>query len=204
MSKTKGGYRVGSKKERTREHILEVSYRLFAKNGFNKVTMKDICEATNLSRGGLYSHFSSTRELFEAILEKINQKDEMNFQEEMERGVSATQILQNALVLMEDEMNHPEDSLSLAMYEYAGSVETDLMDHFNKIGEDKWTALIEYGITRGEFRNVNVCEIVNIILYAYQGVRMWSRIVTMTSETFESITSHIKNQLLKEENNNGI
>ena len=166
--------------------------------------MKDICEATNLSRGGLYSHFSSTRELFEAILEKINQKDEMNFQEEMERGVSATQILQNALVLMEDEMNHPEDSLSLAMYEYAGSVETDLMDHFNKIGEDKWTALIEYGITRGEFRNVNVCEIVNIILYAYQGVRMWSRIVTMTSETFESITSHIKNQLLKEENNNGI
>ena len=134
---------MGSKKERTREHILEVSYRLFAKNGFNKVTMKDICEATNLSRGGLYSHFSSTRELFEAILEKINQKDEMNFQEEMERGVSATQILKNALVLMEDEMSHPEDSLSLAMYEYAGSVETDLMDHFNKIGEDKWTALIE-------------------------------------------------------------
>ena len=33
---------------------------------------------------------------------------------------------------------------------------------------------------------------------------MWSRIVTMTSETFESITSHIKNQLLKEENDNGI
>ena len=195
---------MGSKKERTREYILEVSYRLFAKNGFNKVTMKDICEATNLSRGGLYSHFSSTRELFEAILEKINQKDEMNFQEEMERRVSATQILENALVLMEDEMNHPEDSLSLAMYEYAGSVDTDLMDHFNKIGEDKWTALIEYGIARGEFRNVNVSEIVNIILYAYQGVRMWSRIVTMTPETFESITSHIKKQLLKEENDNGI
>lgn len=195
---------MGSKKERTREHILEVSYRLFAKNGFNKVTMKDICEASNLSRGGLYSHFSSTRELFEAILEKINQKDEMNFQEEMERGVSATEILQNALILMEDEMNHPEDSLSLAMYEYAGSVETDLMDHFNKIGEDKWTALIEYGIAQGEFCNVNVSEIVNIILYAYQGVRMWSRIVTMTSETFESITSHIKKQLLKEENDNGI
>ena len=195
---------MGSKKERTREYILEVSYRLFAKNGFNKVTMKDICEATNLSRGGLYSHFSSTRELFEAILEKLNQKDEMNFQEEMERGISATEILKNALVLMEDEMNHPEDSLSLAMYEYAGSVETDLMDHFNKIGEYKWTALIEYGIARGEFRNVNVSEIVNIILYAYQGVRMWSRIVTMPPDTFESITLHIKKQLLKEENDNGI
>ncbi len=186
-----------SKKERTRELILEASYQLFAKYGFNKITMKDICEAANLSRGGLYSHFSSTKEVFEAILEKINQKDEMNFYEEIEQGVPATEILNNALVLMEDEMNHPEDSLSLAMYEYAGSVEADLMEHFNKIGEEKWTALVEYGIARSEFNSVNVKEIVNIILYAYQGVRMWSRIVTMTPETFESITSHIKKQLIK-------
>ena len=33
---------------------------------------------------------------------------------------------------------------------------------------------------------------------------MWSRIVTMTPETFEAITSHIKKQLLKEVNDNGI
>jgi AcrR family transcriptional regulator len=193
-----------SKKERTRELILEVSYRIFAKNGFNRVTMKDICEAANLSRGGLYSHFSSTKELFEVILEKINQKDEMNFNEEIERGVPATRILNNALELMEDEMNHPEDSLSLAMYEYAGSAETDIMEYFNKVGEQKWTALIEYGIACGEFNRVNVGEIVNIILYAYQGVRMWSCIITMTPETMKSITSHIKNQLIKEKIDDGI
>jgi AcrR family transcriptional regulator len=166
--------------------------------------MKDICEAANLSRGGLYSHFSSTKELFEVILEKINQKDEMNFNEEIERGVPATRILNNALVLMEDEMNHPEDSLSLAMYEYAGSVETDIMEYYNKVGEQKWTALIEYGIARGEFNTVDVGEIVNIILYAYQGVRMWSCIITMTPETMRSITSHIKNQLIKEKIDDGI
>ena len=200
----KGGYSVSSKKEKTRELILEVSYVLFAKNGFNSITMKDICEATNLSRGGLYSHFSSTRELFEAILEKINQKDEMNFREEIDRGVAATKILHNALNLIEEEMNHPEDSLSLAMYEYTGSVKSDIMEHFNKIGEEKWTALIEYGISRGEFNRVKVSEIVNIILYVYQGVRMWSRIVTMTPETIKSITSHIKKQLIKEIKNNGI
>ena len=89
-----------SKKERTRESILDTAYELFARDGFNKVTMKDICEATGMSRGGLYSHFGSTRELFEAILEKINQKDEMNFQKEIEDGMSATDILDRALVLM--------------------------------------------------------------------------------------------------------
>ena len=86
-----------SKKERTRESILETAYELFARDGFNKITMTDICEATGMSRGGLYSHFGSTRELFEAILEKINQKDEMNFQKEIEDGMAATDILDRAL-----------------------------------------------------------------------------------------------------------
>ncbi len=187
-----------SKKEKTRAYILEKSYELFAKNGFNSITMKDICIATGLSRGGLYSHFSCIKEVFEAILEKINQKGAMNFFEEMERGISATDILNNALILIKDEMYHPEDSLSLAMYEYAGSTGREIMDHFNLIGEEKWKALIEYGISRGEFNNVNIIENVNIILYVYQGVRMWSRIVTMKPETIESIILYIKKQLIKE------
>ena len=39
------------KKERTRQRILVKAYDLFAKKGFNAVTMKDVCEATELSRG---------------------------------------------------------------------------------------------------------------------------------------------------------
>ena len=50
----KGDMDMISKKERTREGILEASYELFARDGFNKITMKDICEATGMSRGGLY------------------------------------------------------------------------------------------------------------------------------------------------------
>ena len=195
---------MSSKKERTRELIIEASYSLFAKYGFNRITMKDVCEATGLSRGGLYSHFPGTKEIFEEILEKINQKGEMNFQKEIKEGKPATVILESALGLMEDEMQHPEDSLSLAMYEYAGTVDKSLMNHFNRIGEEKWTALIEYGISTGEFYAVNVEEIVNVSLYVYQGVRIWSRIVTMTPETFRSITSHIRRQLIKEERNHGI
>lgn len=193
-----GGDIVSGKKERTREMIISTSYGLFAKYGFNKITMKDVCEATGMSRGGLYSHFSSTKDLFEVILVQMNQKDEMDFYGEMEKEIPATEILDRALVLMRDEMEHSEDSLSLAMYEYAGAFTNDRMNHFNNIGEQKWTALVEYGMRRGEFRKVDVKEIVNVILYAYQGVRMWSCIVPMTSEVFDSIISHIRKQLVKE------
>ena len=54
------------------------------------------------------------------------------------------------LHLVKEEMNHPEDSLSLAMH-------------------------------------------------VYQGVRMWSCVVKMQPETIDSITSHIRKQLIKEE-----
>lgn len=160
--------------------------------------MKDICEATGMSMGGLYSHFGSTMEGFEAILEKINQKDEMNFQKEMESGVSAVDILDRTLMQMRDEMEHAEDSLSLAMYEYACTCSNDMMNHYNKVRVQKWSGLIVYGISRDEFNTVEIDEIVNVILYVYQGIRMWSRIVKMSPVVFDSITNYIRKQLVKE------
>lgn len=188
---------MSSKKERTRDMIVEVAYGLFAKDGFHKITMKDICEETGLSRGGLYSHFSGTKEIFETILEMINQKDAMNFEKEMAEDVPAPLILEQALELMEYEMLHSEDSLSLAMYEYSKTVQNGMMNQFNQIFEKKWTDLIEYGIRRGEFNDIPVKEMVDVIIYAYQGIRMWSRIVTLTPDTFKSITEHIRKQLLR-------
>lgn len=48
------------KGEKTKQDIREKAYQLFAEKGFKAVTMKDICELTGLSRGGLYRHYEST------------------------------------------------------------------------------------------------------------------------------------------------
>ncbi len=188
-----------TKGEKTRESILEASYGLFAKKGFKQVTMKDVCMAANMSRGGLYSHFSSTGRLFEALLGKITEESAMDFKEAIEKGRSATAILEGALSAMEDEIKHPEDSLSVAMYEYAETVDSKVMEHLNRISEEKWKKLIRYGIDRGEFRDVEIEGIVSMILYSYQGVRMWSRIIPMKSKTFRHIAQNIKEQLIKGE-----
>ena len=189
---------MATKGERTRESIINESYALFARKGFKQVTMKDVCEVTGMSRGGLYSHFSGTDKLFEAVLEKITEESAMDFQGEIEKGISAVKILEKALDLMEKEMKHPEESLSIAVYEYAETVKSDVMERLNRNAEEKWKRLIHYGIKQGEFRNVSVDQIVNVILYSYQGVRMWSRIIPMKPKTFRSITDNIRNQLIGE------
>ena len=188
---------MAGKSERTREKILESAYALFAKRGFKQVTMKDVCEATGMSRGGLYSHFSGTDLLFEAVLEKIAEKEAMDFYAEIEKGTPATDILEGALALMEDEMEHPEESLSLAMTEYAETVDSVAMVKFYRNWEKKWTSLVRYGIGRGEFCDVEGNEIVNMILFSYQGVRAWSRIIPLETPTFRAITEHIRKQLYK-------
>ena len=185
-----------TKKERTRGTIIDASYALFAQKGFKQVTMKDVCEVTGMSRGGLYSHFSGTDELFEAVLEKITEKSATDFQTEIKNGTSAVTILEKALDGMEEEMKHPEGSLSIALYEYAETINTGVMEQLNRNAKEKWKMLIRYGIKRGEFQEVNIDEIVNVILYSYQGVRMWSRIIPMKSKTIRSITDHLKKQLI--------
>ena len=184
-----------TKRERTRESIIHESYTLFAEKGFKQVTMKDVCEITGMSRGGLYSHFSGTDKLFEAVLEKITEKSVMDFQTEIKEGTSAVTILERTLDNMEEETKHPEDSLSIALYEYAETVNTDVMERLNRNAKEKWKMLIRYGVKQGEFREVNIDELVNVILYSYQGVRMWSRIIPMKPKTIRSITNHIRKQL---------
>ena len=186
---------MATKGERTRESIIHESYTLFAEKGFKQVTMKDVCEVTGMSRGGLYSHFSGTDKLFEAVLEKITEKSATDFQTEIKEGTSAVKILEKTLDNMEEEMKHPEDSLSMALYEYAETVNTDVMERLERNAKEKWKLLIHYGVKRGEFQDVNVDEIVNMILYSYQGVRMWSRIIPMKPKTIRSITDHIRKQL---------
>ena len=188
---------MATKGEKTRESILDISYALFAKKGFKQVTMKDVCEATNMSRGGLYSHFSGTDQLFEALLERMSKMSATDFEDAISKGTPATKILEDAFKLMEEEMKHPEESLSIAMYEYAETVDPRVMEQLNRTGEEKWKKLIRYGIDRGEFNDVDVTEIVNLILYSYQGIRMWSRIIPMKPGTFRSITENIKKQLIK-------
>ena len=189
---------MATKRERTREFIIKESYTLFAGKGFKQVTMKDVCEITGMSRGGLYSHFSGTDKLFEAVLEKITENSATDFQTEIKEGTSAVKILEKTLDNMEEEMKHPEDSLSMALYEYAETVNTDVMERLERNAKEKWKLLIHYGVKRGEFQDVNVDEIVNMILYSYQGVRMWSRIIPMKPKTIRSFTGHIRKQLTGE------
>ena len=183
------------KKDKTREFILQSSYTLFAQKGFKQVTMKDVCEVTKLSRGGLYSHFASTAQIFEEILKRITSRPSLDFQQEMSKGTPAPVILKDAFSELEKEMSSPSESLSVAIFEYSQTVDSGMIQKLNKQAVIRWTSLFNYGIKRGEFAKVDVSALVNTLLYAYQGVRMWQTIIPMKTKTGKSILKIIQDQL---------
>lgn len=54
----------------TKEKIFAVSTELFAKNGYNVVTMRDIAALVGITEGGLYRHYTGKSEILDAIFEK--------------------------------------------------------------------------------------------------------------------------------------
>lgn len=59
--------RVARRRARIRERILSTAASLFAAHGVDHVTLTDITDEADVSRGNLYSHFDSKEELVHAI-----------------------------------------------------------------------------------------------------------------------------------------
>ncbi len=59
-----------SQAQSKRDEILTHSAKVFASKGYEGTTVKDLEEATGLTRGGIFFHFPGKRELYLAVLRK--------------------------------------------------------------------------------------------------------------------------------------
>lgn len=185
---------MGVKGSQTKAMIRAEAYKLFAEKGFKEVTMKDICEKTGLSRGGLYRHYSGTDEIFSEIL-----SEEYSVAERIEGQESARTILEDMLQAIEKEIMEKELSLSLAIYEYASQGNEDFFIRIHEKAKKRWMSLIQYGIETGEFQKADPEQISELILYYYQGLRMWSRIIPFEEKTAGYYADSIRQRLYPSE-----
>lgn len=63
------------KKESTKERILTEAVKLFAKNGYEAVTVEQIALAVGIKAPSLYKHYKSKKDIFRSILLRMEQMD---------------------------------------------------------------------------------------------------------------------------------
>jgi AcrR family transcriptional regulator len=57
-----------TKGERTRQAIIDAASSLFIEQGYHATSMRQIAERADIALGGIYNHFTSKEEIFDAVL----------------------------------------------------------------------------------------------------------------------------------------
>lgn len=90
-----------------RERILDAAERCFARAGFHRTTMHDICKEAGVSPGALYVYFDSK----EALIAGISERDRAEFAERLDALAGAPDFMQALRELGEQYfLEEPADS----------------------------------------------------------------------------------------------
>lgn len=180
---------MGEKSVQKKKFILQTARRVFVEKGFKKVTMKDIVEACDISRGGLYLYYESTEQIFQEVLKMESQENDDVFSQNINEEATASDILLLFLQEQKKELLRTEDTLIQAIYEY--NFETRVTGRDNSFKKQFDSAsriiekLIEVGVENGEFYCEDCKETAKNIMYLIEGMKISAQTMGITEETVD-------------------
>lgn len=189
---------MSEKGNSTRNHIIDVSMGLFAEKGYQVVTMKDICDSCALSRGGLYRHFSSTKEIFIALLDRDIDDDIRAMKQAIEEKAPARTILEHYLEHEQEAIFSEYKGLFFATHEFAFA-EPDQRAYFDNrlaLSVDLLCCLFQYGQDTGEFKQFDVPALAAHIIYFFDGFKTSSSVLTVTKELVDQQINILKEMIV--------
>ncbi len=189
---------MGEKSLQKKQYILETAKKVFVEKGYKNVTMKDIVEACDISRGGLYLYFSSTEELLLAVLQQDAEELDDVFTESIEED-SAADILTLFLKEQKKELLRKRNNLTMAVYEYAfenREKKDQMLRRQFDAGVRVLEKLIESGIASGEFYCETPRGAANNIMYVLEGMKINSQTMGITEAMVDEQLLYIMEGLL--------
>jgi len=186
---------MGEKSAQKKQYILETARGVFMEKGFKNVTMKDIVEACDISRGGLYLYFGSTEEIFLEVLKMEADEADDVFSDNITEDATAADILMLFLKEQKRELLRKKNNLTVATYEYFFSTNVAKKDNFLKKQFDSAVKiiekLIEAGVENGEFECEDCRVTARNIMFVLEGLKISARTIGITSEQVDEELMYI-------------
>ena len=171
---------MGEKSEQKREYILKKAREVFAVKGFRDVTMKDIVEACDISRGGLYLYFGSTEEIFREIL--LSEQDGEG--DDITKGLTEDSTMADILMLFLKEQKKiilkKKQDITIATYEYLFAHKSEkksenIVRNQFETGIMVLTRILEEGMNLGELYCENPKAEAMNIMFVLEGMKICSK-----------------------------
>lgn len=190
---------MGEKSVQKRQYILEQARKVFMEKGYKNVTMKDVVEACDISRGGLYLYFGSTQELFLEVLKQDADEADDVFAANITEDDTAADILTLFLKEQKKELLRKKNTLTVAVYEYFFSHKEEKNNMLRKQFDDGVKViekLIGAGIASGEFYCENPRGAASNIMYVLEGLKIDSQTMGITEEMIDAQFMYLMEGLL--------
>ena len=118
-----------------KEEILNVALHLFARDGYEAVSVSQIAGELDMTKGALYRHYKSKRDIFDCIVQRMEQQD-------------SEQARQNEV---------PEESIEKVPEEYQNVLVEDFVGYsksmFEYWTEDDFASSFRKMLTLEQFKN---------------------------------------------------
>ncbi|QOR65013.1 TetR family transcriptional regulator [Cytobacillus suaedae] len=191
-------------KEERKKEILKAAFEVFCKKGFEPTTMKDIVDASGLSRGGVYQYYSSTEEMFRDIIDRNDKIGRSDLAKLIDTAESIWKVVMD---IVNGYRVIPTSNFAIVQFEFAviswRSDSEDRFDYINKrlkFWRENLIDLISEGVKRGEFHPVQKVEsIVNFMTNVFDGLVLHHHL-TVASELdidgqVDALVFYLKNVL---------
>lgn len=155
----------------TKEKILLTALQLFAKDGYEAVSVRNIAEELGMTKGALYRHYKNKRDIFDSIVERMIQIDAKRAED------------YQMPVEQYDSMPDSYENTSLA------DIEKYTMDQLKFWTEDDFAAQFRRMLNLEQYRNPEMAELYSRCIIAGP--------VAYMEDLFREL---IKKGALKEEN----
>ena len=186
-----------------KKYILETARNVFMEKGFKNVTMKDIVEACNISRGGLYLYFSSPEEIFLEVLRLEQLEADDVFERSIPDGAGPADILALFLKEQKKELLSKKPGLTKASYEYFFENHAEVKNNVLKKQFDSAVLviqkLIEAGVESGEFYCLDARRAASNIMYVLEGLKIASQTRGISEAAVDREILYVMQGLIAEE-----
>lgn len=194
---------MSEKSVQKKKYIVETARGIFMEKGYKEVTMKDIVEACQISRGGLYLYFSSTKELFEEVLRMEQEDADDVFGRSITKEATPAEILALFFKEQKRELLNKKPSLGKAVYEYFFANKIPNRENLLKKQFDAAVYVLENLIMAGVEREEFYCEdprgYARNIMYVLEGLKIASHTRGISEAAVDREIMFVMQGLLAEE-----
>ncbi len=179
---------MGDKSIQKKQYIIDVATTVFGELGYKNVTMKDIVDACDISRGGLYLYYESTTQLFIDVM-KSQAAAGNDFTSLISEDATAADILLLFLQEEKKDIFRKKNNLNRAYFEFYFDQKPSKADNIYKKKFDNNVKmigkLIEIGIETGEFTCEDPLAAAYNIVYLVEGLKSTALTLGLSPDSFD-------------------